>query len=1429
MDREARNSIQRATQAAREVLENEYAEQLEGVFDIRLDGTIATESGVHLNAAQRVLRSKIVAAMEHQRGDRMTQADAVGAYLREAAFTTLNRLVALKILEALQLVQECISRGDRSAGFKEFTGLAAGLVQRPDHGYRIYIESIFDEIGREVRVLFDRRDPASLLWPRRRAILSLLDVLNSGELISVWAEEETIGWVYQYFNSDLDRQEVRYDDRGKPKTPESSYELAVRNQFFTPHYVVRFLADNTLGRIWYEMRRGDTLLRELEYLVRRPNERFLDQGEELPGLFDWADTHRTQEEMLQRPFHVPFREKKDPRDILVLDPACGSGHFLLYAFDLLRVIYEEAWDDNASPVSEATGSTLHDDYLSFEALQAVLPDLILRHNLYGIDIDTRCVQIAAVALWIRAQREYKERGILRAARSPIRRVNIVVAEPIPGNPELRRDFLATLASDARDLVGRVFDRLRIADEAGSLLRVDLDIRETIREVYPAAPGELLRRLDEDQWQRAEKQVLRALKAYAQQSKKGESFRRRLFADDAVRGLGFVDLCSQRYDVVLMNPPFGDGTASVADLLAQLWPNAKRNLYIAFVYRALELLSSQGLVGAITDASFIHQTRYENYRRDLLDANRIGLRTLISNGWGVLDAYVETACLVAGRSSSEQLMTFDARATADRENLIQTSVVGVQELNPTQATRVVERTVFNALPKSVLAFWLPAAILDQCRHQPTLDPHLVDARCGMSSSDNPRFYKVWWEVDVSDIGESKRWRFLANGGPPSPLYRQQIYVMNWGQSGSEAKSRVEALYGNSSRTIINEPYYFRPGLTFAKRTESFTAQYLPAGEVFSNEGQAIFPHDLSASYAILGFLNSSMVAYLLNSISGQHKEAGYVGSIPAPPSSYLNAPQVAERMRSAHRILLVAASCVPESQVFCWPLVVDEGPSRTISSACERLRVASDELEGIFRENDRELEESMGLESSSRAPWRNRCWRLGKCVYDCDDDNLPGILAADYIGYLLGLAFGRWSYYEGDPVSAILRDPFRCQAARSPAMTNSSAESGRGILVDDPGHDRHVVSAIEAAHSSLVAIEAVASDELVNASTLVGDDDTELSEIVRVRLFATHLERYSKSRRKTPIYWHVSTPSTSYSVWLYYHGLTRETFYTILNEYMDPKLRYEERKLIEVTHDKYASSLGRRRQEIERQERLVAELRTFRDEIILVAPIWNPDLNDGVIVNFAPLWRLLPHHRAWQRECKTTWDRLLAGDYDWSGLSMHLWPERVVLKCATDRSLAIAHNLQDVFWYEDPEGKWRQRDLQQAEVEEQIELRTSAAVKDALQRLIDARAPTISRWNRGRTRRKKGTRKSVDSTLLMTNESSLSSSSASSGDGRELLGKVAEAIAASDDGARKGEVLQLTGITSSQWNRAIKALLDRGAVIQTGERRGARYHLGKAGA
>src|SRR6266849_6425596 len=259
MDKATRNTIERATQQARKLLEDDFSSQLEGTFDVLRSGVIASRGGAHLSAFQQFQRDKIVAAIEHKRASGMTAAEAIADYVRDAAFTALNRFIALKMLEARDLVQECITKGEQSTGYREFCGMAPGIALLPDAaGYLLYIESLFDEFSTEIKVLFDRRDAASVLWPKRQTFDALLAILNAQELSAIWGEDETTGWVYQFFNSGEERKKMREESQA----PRNSHELAVRNQFFTPRYVVEFLVDNTLGRMWYEMRRGETQLRE---------------------------------------------------------------------------------------------------------------------------------------------------------------------------------------------------------------------------------------------------------------------------------------------------------------------------------------------------------------------------------------------------------------------------------------------------------------------------------------------------------------------------------------------------------------------------------------------------------------------------------------------------------------------------------------------------------------------------------------------------------------------------------------------------------------------------------------------------------------------------------------------------------------------------------------------------------------------------------------------------------------------------------------------------------------------------------------------------------------------------------------------------------------------------------------------------------------
>jgi hypothetical protein len=397
--------------------------------------------------------------------------------------------------------------------------------------------------------------------------------------------------------------------RNESAAPRNSRELAVRNQFFTPRYVVQFLTDNTLGRIWYEMCGTKTVLAErCEYMVRKPGEAFAP------------------------------RAKKDPRELRVLDPACGSGHFLLYAFDLLLAIYEEAHADPESPKSEVTGRTLAEDYPSLDAFRKAVPGLILAHNLHGVDIDARCAQIAQLALWMRAQKAYRDYGIGRADRPQIRRSNIVVAEPLVADDQIAEEFVTKLG-DAE--LGYVFtelvEALKRAGDLGLLLRLETLVT---RELEQGQTAEL--------FAPPEERLRAALARFVDEEGNRASTRRRLFADDAAQGAGLLGVAEKKFDVVLMNPPFGAGSTRVKKDFERAYPRTKNDVYAAFVERGIELLSSRGRLGAITSRTGFFLSSFQKWREEIL-LKSAPPAVFADLGYGVLDsAMVETAayCLEA---------------------------------------------------------------------------------------------------------------------------------------------------------------------------------------------------------------------------------------------------------------------------------------------------------------------------------------------------------------------------------------------------------------------------------------------------------------------------------------------------------------------------------------------------------------------------------------------------------------------------------------------------------------------------------------------------------------------------------------------------------------------------------------------------------------
>lgn len=284
----------------------------------------------HLDDAQRETARILRATLAHYSAGGLASAEqALERIVREQAFTVLNRLLALRMAEARGLLTQSVGNGYQAEGFQLYHRLAGSGLGETGDAYRIYLFSVFDELTQALPALFDRYAPQGRLFPREPVLLQLLDLINDGELEQLWAEDEAIGWVYQYFNSSDERKAMRKAS----SAPRNSRELAVRNQFFTPRYVVEFLVDNTLGRLWFNATGGQTALRErCKYLLvgggqsaeSSVNE---DSGQALlPVSGESPDSLR------------------DPRTLKLLDPACGSMHFGLYAFDLFEQIYREAWE-----------------------------------------------------------------------------------------------------------------------------------------------------------------------------------------------------------------------------------------------------------------------------------------------------------------------------------------------------------------------------------------------------------------------------------------------------------------------------------------------------------------------------------------------------------------------------------------------------------------------------------------------------------------------------------------------------------------------------------------------------------------------------------------------------------------------------------------------------------------------------------------------------------------------------------------------------------------------------------------------------------------------------------------------------------------------------------------------------------------------------
>jgi hypothetical protein len=657
--------------------------------------------------------------------------------------------------------------------------------------------------------------------------------------------------------------------------------------------------------------------------------------------------------------------------------------------------------------------------------------------------------------------------------------------------------------------------------------------------------------------------------------------------------------------------------------------------------------------------------------------------------------------------------------------------------------------FRAIPRCAFSYWASESIRRLFKDCPQLSTAAM-ATVGLQSSDDFRFLRLWWEP-----ASASRFRHIVKGGRYSPFYSDVALLVKWCSSGEEIKAFAETTPGSKhwSRNIRSAEHYFRAGITFPARPQRegwFAA--VPPGGVFSHNGPMVFLAD-SQLLPWLGLLNGSVFHYLVQLMmargqggSGQTLtyEVGMVARVPIPRAGADELAPLGNLAARAWKLRRSLDMRVEVSHAFVLPALL-QVDGRSLAERADgwtgRVQAVEAELEEIQTEIDERCFDLYGIGDEDR---RAISEGLAGATDDVEADEAGGEvdetddeqeveavvdaagLAADLVSWAVGVAFGRFDVRlaTGERAMPDEPEPFDPLPACSPGMLvgeDGLPVAGRppgypidfpesGLLVDDPGDPRDLVAAVRAVFDAVFGAGADARwDEVAALLDVRGHD---LRAWLRASFFERHLKLHSKSRRKAPILWQLGTKSGRYSIWLYAHRLTDDSLFRVQSDVLAPKLAYEERQLSSLVQEAGGSPSARERRAIEAQEAFVEELRELLEEVRRVAPLWRPTLGDGIVLVMAPLCRLVPH-KPWQRELKKKWGELVAGKYDWARLAMHLWPERVVAKCAEDRSLAIAHGLEDVFWFEDGDGKWQPRDEPTQDVEELVRERASVAVKEAL--------------------------------------------------------------------------------------------------------------------
>lgn len=993
---------------------------------------------------------------------------------------------------------------------------------------------LFEKVGDYTELLM----PEDLLSPT-----SILARLRDAMPEYACQDVEIIGWLYQFYISEKKDQVFAGLKKNQKITAEN---IPAATQLFTPHWIVRYLVENSLGRLWLLNRPGSKLAERMDYYIapEEPEADFLKIGK--------------------------------PGEIKVCDPACGSGHMLTYAFDLLYAIYEEE---------------------GYEADR--IPALILQHNLTGVEIDDRAGALAAFALAMKAAARLGRRRFLRMEVKP----DIVVLQNVTFTSAEMQDVAAVVGRDLfTDELRETLLQFEQAKNFGSLIVPKLrDPAETLRVVEARNFGSDL--------------LLKEVQARA------------------VTVLRMAEALSPKYHTVLANPPYMGASGMNPTLKSwaeKNYPTSKADALTMFMERSFQLSLPSGMIAMINLPSWMFLSSFEKFRISLLNCTQI--TSLLHLGRGLFGSDFGSVAFSLRNSPSniQEIATF--RRLFDSHVDVRTpEVIRGLFLNAGYGCYETSIANFEKIPGSPIAYWLSDAMLRSFSDLPRLGDEST-TRKGMATGRNEVFVRQHYEVSREKIGfacsrscaseSSLKWFPYANGGEFRKWFGNLTEVVNWERDGLRLQTELHES-GRVWAVNLNLEYIFRAGISWTSITSGkFSARLLPKGSLFSSASNALFSDlDIRSKLGLLNARTHEELSKILNPTLNANP--GDIAKIPNPRID--KAADVVER-------LVGISKADWDAYETSWdfaglPLLSREHRAETLEASYARLRahwqVMTAEMQVLEEENNRIFIDAYGLadELTPEVPIEeitltcNPAYRYGVNTSEEDrEDRLRADTMAEFLHYAVGCMFGRYSLDVPGLILANQGEALEHYLARVPRPTfEPDADNVIPVLDGDWFPDDiterfrkflRVTFGEEKFRENLAFIEEALGEDIRKWFTR--------------DFYDYHVRRY----KKRPIYWMFSSPKGTFQALIYMHRYRPDTVSVLLNDYLREfirKLEAERGRLEKLSDDPAATQTQRTRalKDVATVIKQIAELEEWEREVIfpLAQAKIEIDLDDGVKRNY----------------------------------------------------------------------------------------------------------------------------------------------------------------------------------------------------------------------